>query len=179
MSNISNLDNVHKPCPLTLADYVAHYRAQGFIPIPIFGMDDGICTCRKGVDCTSAGKHPIVKRQLAIEATQQDWEHWLQQWPGMNLGILTGSETGIFVIDIDPRHGGDESLAELETRIGPMPAAAVAVTGGGGRHFVFQIPQGVEIKNSAGQIAPGVDVRGNGGLIVVEPSRTKGAYKWL
>lgn len=96
----------------------------------------------------------------------------------MNIGILTGSDTGIFVVDIDPRHSGDESLKTLEATYGSLPATLSANTGGGGTHYLFQIPAGQVIRNSAGDIAPGIDMRGNGGLIVVEPSTTTGAYKW-
>jgi hypothetical protein len=96
----------------------------------------------------------------------------------MNLGILTGADTGIWVLDVDPRHGGNESLAALEMEIGKLPATVSAATGGGGTHYLFRIPTGVSIKNSASKIGAGLDVRGDGGLIVVAPSRTTGDYSW-
>lgn len=165
-------------------EYVQHYRAQGLTPAPLYGLVSGTCTCPSGEKCGSGGKHPRVKRQAAIDATEQQWANWLQKWPGMNIGILTGSDTGVFVVDIDPRHGGGKSLAALIEEHGELPTTASALTGGGGTHYLFRIPQGLTIRNSAGDenatqgIAPGIDIRGDGGLIVVEPSTTTGAYTW-
>lgn len=162
----------------TKLEYVQHYRTQGLIPIPLHGLVSGACTCSAGDQCSSAGKHPHIKRQVATVATEQDWSRWLKSWPNMNIGILTGSDTGIWVLDIDPRHGGDESLAALIAEHSSLPVTLSAKTGGGGTHYLFQIPAGQIIHNSAGDIAPGIDLRGEGGLIVVEPSTTQGAYQW-
>lgn len=162
-----------------LMDYVKNYKSQGFVPIPIHGVRYGVCTCHLGDECTSAGKHPIPKRSAAIEAMDDQWENWINKYPDMNLGILTGSESGLFVLDVDPRHGGNESFDALVQSIGPFPATLVAQTGGGGRHYVFKIPPGEEVRNSAGMLGQGIDIRGEGGLIVVEPSVTKGEYKWI
>jgi len=96
----------------------------------------------------------------------------------MNIGILTGSDTGVFVLDVDPRHGGDESLKTLEAAHGNLPITLTAKTGGGGIHYLFQIPAGQTIRNSASNLASGLDIRGEGGLIVVAPSTTQGAYSW-
>ncbi len=168
----------------TKLSYALHYQSQGLIPIPLFGVVDSVCSCAKGSTCESTGKHPRVKRATAIAATAENWKTWCAAWPEMNLGILTGSDTGVFVVDIDPRHNGDTSLKALFSIHGAFPATVTASTGGGGTHYLFQIPAGTTIRNSAGDeagnagIAPGLDVRGNGGLIVVEPSTTKGAYSW-
>ena len=162
-----------------LMDYVLAYRSKGFIPIPIYGVRHEVCTCHLGGECTSAGKHPIPKRPAAVEATDDQWESWISKYPDMNLGILTGSESGIFVLDVDPRHGGDESFDKLVQSVGALPPTLIAQTGGGGRHYVFKIPSGMEVRNSVGTLGDGLDIRGEGGLIVVEPSVTKGEYKWL
>ena len=52
-------------------------------------------------------------------------------------------------------------------------------TGGGGIHVFFRYPGSTEIRNSAGLLGPGLDVRGEGGYIVVPPSRTQGPYEWV
>ncbi|MCX7143975.1 MAG: bifunctional DNA primase/polymerase [Proteobacteria bacterium] len=163
---------------ITKLEYILHYRAQGLIPIPLHDIHSGVCSCKDGAKCDSGGKHPRVNRQTAIDATEKEWKGWLKWWPHMNVGILTGSDTGVFVVDEDPRHGGDQSLAELIKKNGPLPKTVSASTGGGGKHYLFLIPGGMSISNSASELAPGIDIRGDGGLVVVQPSVTQGAYKW-
>lgn len=169
----------------TITDFVLHYHHEGLTPTPLHDVASGVCSCHEGKNCTSSGKHPRVKRQQAIEANGSTWKGWLEAWPNMNLGILTGEDSGVFAVDIDPRHGGDKSLEALIKANGSLPPTPSASTGGGGTHFLFMIPDGMTIKNSVGDehglggIAPGIDIRGNGGLIVVEPSFTKGGYTWV
>jgi hypothetical protein len=52
-------------------------------------------------------------------------------------------------------------------------------TGGGGIHVFFRYPRETVIRNSAGMLGPGLDVRGEGGYVVVPPSRTRGLYRWV
>ena len=83
------------------------------------------------------------------------------------------------VLDVDPNAGGSESLEKLE-RVGvPVPKTARARTGGGSIHLFFRYPREREIRNSAGLLGPGLDVRGEGGYVVVPPSRTRGLYRWV
>ena len=62
-----------------------------------------------------------------------------------------------------------------------LPTTPMARTGGGGLHCFFRYPEGAEIKNSAGKIAPEVDIRGDGGYIIVAPSvHVSGcSYEWI
>lgn len=89
------------------------------------------------------------------------------------LAIRTGAVSGIVVIDIDPGHGGAIN-ADL------MPRTAYVVTGSGGLHLYYRHP-GVPVPNSQSRLAPGVDVRGDGGYVVAPPSihpRTGQPYRW-
>jgi P4 family phage/plasmid primase-like protien len=91
--------------------------------------------------------------------------------PTHGVGIATGPETGLFVVDVDPDDGGDDSLLVLEQRHGTLPDTIEAITGGGGRHLVFAWPDYGEIRNSAsGVLGAGIDVRGAGGQFVVAPT---------
>lgn len=86
--------------------------------------------------------------------------------PGATLiGVPTGELTGFDVLDVDPRHGGSAWLAENECR---LPETRIHQTQGGGRHYLFRHAPGV--RNSAAKVAPGIDVRGEGGYIVAPPS---------
>ena len=60
-----------------------------------------------------------------------------------------------------------------------MPPSSTRRTGGGGMHVFFRYPSEKEVRNSAGWLGPGLDVRGEGGYVVVPPSRTQGVYKWI
>ncbi len=105
----------------------------------------------------------------------------LRMWtrfPMANIGIATGKSASIAVLDVDPRHGGEESLAELVTAHGPLSAGPVVSTPTGGRHYYFRWRPGLTC--SAGQLGPGLDVRADGGYVVGPPSiRLDGKYEWL
>jgi hypothetical protein len=103
---------------------------------------------------------------------------WFRQRPDANVGIVTGALSGLVVLDVDVRHGGDRSLSELELAHGPLPTTVEALTGGGGRHLYFMHPRGV-VHNRVG-VVPGVDLRGDGGCVVAPPSvhPTGTRYTW-
>jgi len=104
---------------------------------------------------------------------------WWERWPAANVGVPTGQRSGLLVLDVDPRHGGLKSLNTLERENGSLPRTARARTGGGGVHVFFRYPAEKEVRNSAGWLGPGLDVRGEGGYVVVPPSRTQEAYEWI
>lgn len=83
------------------------------------------------------------------------------------------------LLDIDPRSGGHETLAELEAQHGPLPATLTGVTGrgDGGRHLWYLRPEG----HLTGRLLPGVDVLHGAKYAVVEPSMhpdSGGLYRW-
>lgn len=163
----------------SLTKYVDHYRGLGWVPIPLHDVHLGYCSCGKAAKCTSAGKHPRVTQADAKNADLVTWQDWISRWPKMNLAILTGSAYGFFVVDIDPRHGGDINFTEFCNLHGLQPATLEAQSGGGGRHLFFKTSVDQPIKSDSNVLGLGIDIRGEGGIIVVEPSATKGAYQWL
>lgn len=104
---------------------------------------------------------------------------WWQKTPDANVGIATGGRSGIVVLDVDPRHGGDESLLTLATEHGKLPDTVESMTGSGGRHIIFAHP-GCEIGNTSNNPAQGLDIRGDGGYIVAPPSLHPNGkfYEW-
>lgn len=132
-----------------------------------------------------AGKRPLSPRgfyNATINVNQI--LRWWRQWPDANIGIPTGERTGLAVIDVDPRHGGMDSLEQLQRQYGSLPATRTTQTGGGGLHFWFVYPQGCNhsIKNATNLGGfSGIDLRGTGGYIVVPPSRHESGryYCWL
>lgn len=85
------------------------------------------------------------------------------------IGVPTGIASGLLAIDVDIKEGKD-GRRWLEANKGDLPETRTHATRSGGLHLIFRMPPNVEIRNSAGRLAPGVDVRGEGGYIIVPPS---------
>jgi putative DNA primase/helicase len=92
-------------------------------------------------------------------------EEWAARWPGCNWGVATGQKSGIFAIDLD---GAQGHVWATETNL-PSDTLITATGREGGFQVIYQQPLGITTKTSAG-VAPGVDVRGDGGMIVLPPS---------
>lgn len=176
----NNAESPTLPDPLTAGGW---YIRLGWRVLPISPMEDGRCGCGDP-SCPSPGKHPLAS--LAPHGLKDATDdpgvlaEWCALYPDLNLGIATGHVSGVFVLDIDPRHDGLESLAELEGRYGRMDHPTWAVmTGGGGLHLYFRHP-GTPIPNSAGKLGPGLDIRGDGGYVLAPPSSHISGefYRW-
>ncbi|MFD2768264.1 bifunctional DNA primase/polymerase [Micromonospora eburnea] len=101
--------------------------------------------------------------------------------PGGMLAIRTGSPSGLVVVDVDPDHGGINSLTGLVQR-GLCPPTRWVRTGSGGLHLYYRHPgPHTRIRCSAGLIAPGIDIRADGGYVIAPPSVhpvTRRPYTW-
>ncbi len=156
-----------------------YVRKFGWRVFPLYEVNEsGHCACGN-THCSSPGKHPRVKHGV-LEATTDETRilMWWLLWPEANIGVATGKNSNIVVLDVDVARGGKASLAEWEAAHGKLPATLECETGGGGRHFYFAHP-GWPVKNSV-DVAPGLDVRGDGGYVVVPPSTHSSGrvYKW-
>ena len=126
----------------------------------------------------------MLFRSGLLDASTETWQIklWWQRAPQANLGVTTDR---LVVIDVDPRHGGDESFAALEREHEISPTWRT-LTGGGGEHIMLACPDGVEISCVIANLmkdpplGPGVDVRARGGYIVAPPSRhiSGRSYAW-
>jgi hypothetical protein len=141
---------------------------------------------RRGVPvfpCEPKGKAPLTGGGFWDATTDAERARsWWSRSPRANVGVPTGRRSGLLVLDVDPDDGGLESLASLERWGGPLPRTARSKTGGGGLHVYFRYPSGPgaeEVRNSASWLGAGLDVRGEGGYVVVPPSATVGPYEWL
>ncbi len=153
--------------------------ARGWSVLPVHTVTDGRCSCRR-VRCPSPGKHPRVRWEpwMSRAATPAELEDWWVRWPEANVGVVTGWVSAVVVLDIDPRHGGEERLAELEAEHGALPDTVTSLTGGGGRHLWFAHPEHLVPSRP---LVPGIDVKAEGGMVVAPPSRhvSGGVYRWL
>jgi Bifunctional DNA primase/polymerase, N-terminal/AAA domain/Primase C terminal 1 (PriCT-1) len=147
-----------------IADVALRYAERG---LPVFPL---------------SGKKPLTDHGL-LDASKDlsTVRAWWEQSPDANIAIRTGLASGLVVLDVDPEHGGDQSLATLESSLGTLPATLESQTGGGGRHLFFTLSNGQKIRNSTGRPGLGLDVRGEGGYIVAPPSlhpETGVRYTW-
>jgi hypothetical protein len=126
------------------------------------------------------GKQPLIRWQVFQHRRPDPTEiaEWFTHWPDANLAVVTGVVSGLVVLDLDPQHGGEASIAQLERTKGPLAETVEARTGGGGRHFYFA-HSGEILRNRVG-IAPGLDLRGDGGYVVAPPSihASGEPYRW-
>ena len=129
------------------------------------GEPTGGCSCWNP-ECEHTGKHPRTPNGLK-DATMdaRQIRIWWTKWPAANIGIATGD--GLVVLDVDPGHDGDSSLADLEELHGPLPATLTVRTGGGGWHHYYQAPGPVRSRNGWRE---GVDRKADGGYVVAEGS---------
>ncbi len=126
--------------------------------------------------CKPGGKEPLTKHGFHDASTDASKiTAWWDRWPEANIGIPAGERSGILALDVDQPAG----LDALEAEHGKLPATRTNLTGSGGTHYLFTYPAGEEIRNSAGKLATGLDVRGEGGYIIAPPSATTGPYEVL
>jgi len=135
------------PLPMALA-----YAGRGWPVLPLRGK----------VPLVAHGVHDATTDPTTIAA-------WWRRWPDADAGIATGAVSGIIVLDVDPRHGGDDTLHDVERARGPLPDTPRVLTGGGGTHIYLAHPGGT-VACSAGALGPGLDVRGDGGYVVAPSS---------
>jgi hypothetical protein len=127
------------------------------------------------------GKTPAIKGgRGCLDATtdREAIQHWWNQFPNANIGVATGERSGFWVLDIDERKGGEDSLNDLIRERGPLPETVEQLTGGGGRHLLFQHVAGVGNRTA---VRPGIDVRGVAGYVIAAPSihpETRRPYAW-
>jgi len=178
---LDQLDEVPDQHRVGLESYATYAMGLGWDPIPVWGVNaEGVCACKNGGQCKSPGKHPIQNDwQIRERLTKPDAYEWFAMTSHpVNIGLRTGTFSGFWAFDVDPKDGGDQSLLALEAQYGALPATRVHRTGSGGLHYLFKLPSDFEVTNSRGRLPRGIDVRGNGGFIVAPGSITGvGSYR--
>ncbi len=161
----------------SIPEWARYYVDRGWPIIPLHSpTDSGECGCLRK-NCSSPAKHPRTKsgsKDASIDLNVTN--KWWQMWPDANIGIATGSKSGLVVIDIDPRHGGDKAWEAWSVNEN-IPHTLKAITGGNGFHLYFSSKK--IIKNKVG-ILPGVDIRGEDGYVVAPGSYhcSGNLYEW-
>ncbi len=160
-----------------------NYANYGWLVLPLHHpCNYQHCSC--GHDCASPAKHPIallVPHGLHDATCDPDLiRQWWQRFPDANIGVRTGPESNLLVIDIDHDKSGFHSYARLEAQNDAFPLTRESATGGDGVHLLFSWPKDTVINNSAGKLGAGIDIRGRNGYIVAPPSvHISGkSYQW-
>lgn len=178
---MSNISLIHSPAQLAIPREWTVFPLHGFVEDT--AASKGLqCLCGK-LDCQNWGKHPKwLFSQLQAGEKAPIGE-------GDGIGLATGERSGVVVIDLDwkpvghPKYpAGLNGLEEFAALIGAggIPPTLMVATPGNGFHLYFQWP-GFKCKNSVSELAPGVDVRGDGGYVVLPPTRHKsgGVYEFV
>jgi Bifunctional DNA primase/polymerase, N-terminal len=118
--------------------------------------------------CIERGKTPAVAHGLHdATADAAVIDGWWNGNASLNVAVATGRMSGIFVVDVDG-DGAEAALRAFEVINGALPATVEVITGAG-RHIWFRMPD-TELRNSASKIAPGIDIRADGGYVLAPPS---------
>lgn len=152
------------------------YAEQGWpvFPLAHVWVVDGwrhVCACGMGTSCLSPGKHPKTRQGLFDATTDvRVIEGWAKRWPNFNLAVRTG--VAFDAVDID----GDEGRASLAELVGDEEFEGLIQETGRGHHLLVK-PTGY---TNRAHVRPGIDFRGVGGYIVVDPSlHINGTrYRW-
>lgn len=150
----------------------------GFSLIPVHKPINKACSCGKK-DCPSPAKHPIPSRWQEVTSKQPDAiKSWWRAFKSPNSGVVTGKASGVVVLDIDPRHGGMDTLDDLQVKNGKLPETATVETGSGGLHYYFRDHGG--LRNGTNVGGQGIDFRGDNGFVVGPGSEhaSGGYYDW-
>lgn len=168
--------------PTKLEDAI-RLASRGWNVFPVYSIKGELCTCGNP-QCPHKAKHPCTKNGLKGATTDETQiRKWWTHWPDANIAVATGQRSDIFVLDVDrkPDVNGHDTLQELIDHYGLLPPTLMSRTGGGGQHYFFRFPEREGIRNSEGKLGSGLDIRAEGGYVIVAPSihASGNAYEWL
>lgn len=167
------------------------YASQGWQILPCHGIVEGRCTCnQKHEESKDIGKHPAINawnRESTSDIVKLNT--WWETNPEYNIGVNCKT-SGFFVIDIDPRSGGEEAFEKFESYVdGALPPTAEARTGkyeiNGkiiyGRHLFYKCDVNEDLIGNLSKLGfKGIDIKHNG-YVLIAPSRhfSGVTYEWV
>ena len=168
-----------------LREAALSYAQRAWRVFPLHGVVNARCTCGRP-DCSTPGKHPVVRRGLHAASIEESLiTEWWRRWRRANIGVVTGVDSGIAVVDIDLPDALPH-LGLIASGKYALPRTLTGLTGGGGTHLIYSLTD-ASLGNSAGRLpgveeeVAGIDLRANGGYIVAPPSvhHIGANYVWL
>ena len=120
-------------------------------------------------------KRPCISWKDVTATDEAQIHEWAKSFSQPVAGVLTGSRSGVWVIDVDvPKKDGDDdgrnTLDSWQKVHGSLPETFTVETPSGGLHLYFKMPKDGDVRNSVKQAAPGIDVRGTGGYVIAPGS---------
>ena len=133
------------------------------------GLADAAIALGVPVFACDANKRPLTEHGFKDATTDPAAIRRMFRDPrAVMIGMPTGEATSLVVVDVDMKEG-QQGGAWLDANSHRMPQTRTIRTGSGGLHIYLTWP-GQRVKNSASKIAPNVDVRDDGGYVIVPPS---------
>jgi hypothetical protein len=164
-----------------MLDAALSYAKRGWQIFPATRSKTGYSIEKRGIDTGTPWG-----RTSDPEVIRTYWK----RIPNANIGLAMGAISGVFDVETDTReghpdlaHDGATSLAALEAKHGALPRTLSFISPSGSVHRLFRHPGG-DIRIRTGALDkdkyPGIDCKGDGGMSVAPPSRTrKGVYRWI
>src|SRR5699024_2309419 len=151
---------------------LGYARLLGWSVFPLHSFIHEKCTCYN-LNCVNKEKHPANINGVQDPTPETDIiNKRCTDRPFLNIAIDTGKKSRFLVlyIDTDFHKGtwitGFEALDDLQQEHGELPSTPYQITGSGGNHFLFKHVEGIGNKTN---LFPSIDIRGDGGYIVVSP----------
>lgn len=170
MTDRVGLNHMGTPLDTTMSmkESALSYAARDWVVFPVHNAAAGKCSCGNA-ECNDVGKHPRTGHGFKDATTDpKTINDWWERWPKANIGIPTGSPTGLMVVDVDADKGGLDTWRDWLDINGVVNTKS-SVTGGGGNHYLF-LTDGQFFSNSVRKLGQGIDIRGDGGYFVAPPS---------
>jgi len=142
---------------MKMGDIAIRYLNRGFAVVP------------------AQGKRPLVnwRKYQEVLPSQDEVVFWWGRFPNADIALVTGAVSGVVVVDVD---------GETAEKFTPT---AIVKSSPGHYHYYYAHPGGI-VPCSAGVLAPEIDVRGDGGVVILPPSvhvdkqgKLDGRYTWI
>lgn len=169
-------------------DAAQAYAMRGWRVLPLHGVDTetGHCSCGDA-SCRRQGKHPAVQRGVHVaSANPATLASWRKAFPGANIAIATGGLSRVVVLDVDVTAGkaGFDTLQQLQKEHGELPPTVTAISGSGGQHFYFQVPNRpvpTSYALAGWRRMKDIDLLSDGAYVVAPPSLhvCGERYRWM
>jgi hypothetical protein len=142
---------------MKMVECAIRYLNRGFVVVP------------------ANGKKPALNwsRYQSVRPTEAEVMSWWRRFPNANIALVTGAVSGVVVVDVD---------GVLSEKLTPT---ALVESSPGHYHYYYAHPGGI-VPCSASVVAQNIDIRGDGGIVILPPSlhydkrgRADGRYTWL